>query len=256
MIEQAGQAAYDGQAQARARLVHGARQTHELAEDGFVVGVGNAAPGVADEQLHRPAPSTRPHQHPAGIRIADSVGQQILQHGTQQVAVGRDPQAAGHHGQVQTLGLGYGCELAAQFVEQPAQRQPRDIGPHAAGLQLGQVQQGGQQTVGAVDGAVRVDGQGAAGRVFQRRLLLQGGDEQAGGVQRLQQVVAGGGQEPGLGGSGVLGHAPSLVQSGGAVRHARLQPFVGLFQLTRGLAQGGDVGVAGGVAAAGDGRAG
>ena len=67
--------------------------------------------------------------------------------------------------------------------------------------------------------------------------------------------MAGGGQEPGLGRRGVLGHAPGLVQSGGAVGDARFQPFVGLFQLACGAAQGRDVGIAGRIAAAGNGGA-
>ncbi|MNJ36381.1 hypothetical protein D3C77_311670 [compost metagenome] len=67
--------------------------------------------------------------------------------------------------------------------------------------------------------------------------------------------MADGGQEAGLGGGGVLGRAAGLFQPFGAVGDAGLQPLIGLFQVAGGAAQGGDVGVAGGIAGPGNGRA-
>ncbi|MNJ36380.1 hypothetical protein D3C77_311660 [compost metagenome] len=162
MAQQVRQLLHDGQAQARARLVHrGAGQAHELAEDRLTVRLGDAAPGVADQNPHPLAVAPGPDQHPAPVGVADGVGDQVLQHGAQQVAVRGDPQAGRRRRQRQPLGAGDRGELARQFVEQAAQGQRRHGGPDAARLQLGQVQQGGQQAVGAVDGAVGVDGQAA-----------------------------------------------------------------------------------------------
>ncbi|MNS94050.1 hypothetical protein D3C72_1282530 [compost metagenome] len=167
-----------------------------------------------------------------------------------------DPEAGRHDAQPQALGAGHGGELAAQFGEQGVQRQGGHGGLDPARLQLGQVQQGRQQAVGAVDRAVGVGRQSAPRRPRrQRRLLLQRGDEQARGVQGLQQVVAGGGEEAGLGGRGVFSQTPGFFESFGAVGDAGLQPLIGLLQLAGGAAQGGDVGIAGGVAPAGDGGA-
>ncbi|MND84966.1 hypothetical protein D3C80_768700 [compost metagenome] len=168
-----------------------------------------------------------------------------------------DPQAGRHDGQPQALGAGHGGELAAQLGEQGVQRQGGHGRLDPARLQLGQVEQGGQQAVGAVDGPVGVGRQPTPGGPGgQRRLLLQGGDEQARRVQGLQQVVAGGGEEAGLRRRGVLGQTARFFQPFGAVGDAGLQPLVGLLQIAGGAAQGGDVGIAGGVAAAGDGRPG
>ena len=75
-------------------------------------------------------------------------------------------------------------------------------------------------------------------------------------MQRLQQVVAGGGQEPGLGRRRLFRQPTRLLQPFGAVRDAGLQPFVGLGQGLSRTPQFGDVGVAGDIAAARHRRAG
>ncbi|MNC72653.1 hypothetical protein D3C75_1237340 [compost metagenome] len=94
MAQQVRQLLHDGQTQARPRFVHrGAGQAHELAEDGLAIGVGDAAPGVADQHPHRLAVASGADQNPPPIRVADGVGGQILQHGAQQIVIRRDPKA-------------------------------------------------------------------------------------------------------------------------------------------------------------------
>ncbi|MNR42709.1 hypothetical protein D3C85_1612500 [compost metagenome] len=88
MAQQVGQLLHDGQTQARAGLVdRGAGQAHELAEDALAIRIRDAAPGVADQHPHRLAVAPRPDQHPAPVGVADGVGDQVLQHGAQQVVV-------------------------------------------------------------------------------------------------------------------------------------------------------------------------
>src|SRR6185437_7408227 len=93
---------------------------------------------------------------------------------------------------------------------------------------------------------------------IQRRLLAQRGGEQPRGVQGLQQVVAGGGEEARLrrvrrlrGALRLRGGGQRLAEFGGALVHALLQRLVRLDQRLLGALVRGDGGVGGDVAAAG-----
>ena len=129
-------------------------------------------------------------------------------------------------------------------------------------VQPGDVEQRAEQVL---------DGDQAAFDAFDEALLLgrhvlavfvQQGGEQLGGVQRLQQVVRRGGQEPGLRRVGVLGFGLGLLQCGhgllqfrGAVRHALLEQGLGLDEFAFDDLGVGDVRVGRYVAAAGHGLA-
>ncbi len=93
----------------------------------------------------------RAKNHTSVVGIANGIGDQILQHGTQQVAVRQNPYRGWHRDQFHALGLGHRGELAVYVAEQLAQGQRCDSGLNATGFQLGQVQQGRQQMVRALD---------------------------------------------------------------------------------------------------------
>ena len=132
----------------------------------------------------------------------------------------------------------------------------------AAAFQARDVQQVGDQVLRRAQRAVEVAHQ-LAGFNRQRVLLVgEGGGEQPGGVQRLHQVVADGGEETRLRLvrrlGGALGFDQRLVELGqfeGAVDDALLQAFVGFLEGLLGFAERGDVGEAHDEAAAGHGVA-
>ena len=99
-------------------------------------------------------------------------------------------------------------ELVTQSVEQVLDREADELGMDGAGFELVDVEQRVEHARHGGGGFVEARNQG------QRFLLLvvsdfpgQNAAHQAEGLQRLAKVVAGGGEEAGLGGIGLLGLA-------------------------------------------------
>ena len=119
-----------------------------------------------------------------------------------------DHRRRGHEPQAQALALGQRRELGrpAGAAGEPSGTFV-DHGRHDAGVELRDVEQGGEQPVDRLERQVDVLDQ-ALGALRQLG-LRQGGQEQAGGVERLQQIVRGGGEEAGLGDVGGVGPRPA-----------------------------------------------
>jgi hypothetical protein len=107
--------------------------------------------------------------------------------------------------QHQALFKGDGLEVQAQPREEFAQAQRRGIHVHAAGVDAGDVQQLAEQAFQRVDRFV--DAVHQRGHLGVVAALAQRLRKQAHGVQRLAQVVAGGGEELRLGAVGGFGGA-------------------------------------------------
>ena len=106
---------------------------------------------------------------------------------------------------------------------------------HGAGIEPRDVEQRADDLLDRVERGVDIADQL---RRLRRSLALdQAGDVEPRGIERLQDVVAGGGQEAGLGNIGLLGAGLGARQLGveagellGALAHAPLQRLVGAFE--------------------------
>ena len=125
----------------------------------------------------------------------------------------------------------FDLELAQQFVDAEAD----EFGAHRAGVEPRDVEQCAENLLDGVERGIDVLDQL---HVLAAALPLeQRGHVEAGGIQRLQDVVARGGEKPGLGDIGLvgvgLGAAELGVQPGelgGAFAHAHFQRGVGALQ--------------------------
>ena len=205
MAQQPSQALDDGQPQPQpaATLARRVADLMILVEHCLQLGRGDADAGVPDLDQQRGALPAAAQQHPAAFGILDRVRQQVAQHLLQQPRVGADRRAARHDAQREALRPGMESELAVQPVQQRPDAALHHLGLHDASLDLVQVQQGVQhaghgaqgfvQACDQPDGLVARDGPGQ--QPLQQRQRLQ----------RLAQVVAGRGQEAGLGEVGRIG---------------------------------------------------
>ena len=169
----------------------------ELLEHRFALVLRNAAAGVGDVDADGVAAMPGADQHAAGAGVAQSVGQDILQDAAQQRAVGAHEDIDWAEFQRQALLLRFGKKVRAQRGKQRLQADVADFGLHHAGVELGDVEQRAQQVFHRLQRALDLAHQLPA---FIAGLDLgERRDRQMRGIQRLQHIVAGGGEEPGLG---------------------------------------------------------
>ena len=115
-------------------------------------------------------------------------------------------------------------------------RKLSDLRLHRAGVEPRNVEQRAEDLLDRVERGVDVADEL---RVVAAALPLdQAGDVEPRGIERLQDVVARGGEEPGLGDIGLLGLALGAAELGieagqllGALLHPALERFVGAFEL-------------------------
>ena len=188
----------------------------------------DADAAAADQHARAPA---RP------VAVADRVGQEVLQHAAQQGRIALGDGAGRDVAQLDALLLGDRRERGDQRLQQRAERHRAHLRLDRAGIELGDVEQRVEQ---GFDRA-QADDRSSRTSSSSRMALRHRGHEQARGVQRLQQVVAGGGDEAGLVDVGLFGLGAGGFQLGGALDHAPLQRFVGDAQRGLGAAPLGDV---------------
>ena len=211
VVEYAGDFFNDGQAQAEAPFVVFDRPgaAFEFLEDIADLIVADADAGVRHHHFHPLTATAAAEQDGAGVGVADRVGEQVAHYAAEQLRVGAHHRRAGHVAQAQPLGGGHLPVLLGEHVEQAAQWEHPRLGADHAGVQLGGVGQGGDQRFQIEQRGVDV-AEHEFGVVS--GLVLQRAGEQAGGVERLHQVVADGGHELGLGDVGALGLFGGLAQ--------------------------------------------
>ena len=243
-VQQARRPLHDGKAKADTGGV--AVEPFELPEDARLRVRRDSGAAVGHGEADPPLPSPCREGDAAMRRVADRVGQEVEQDGPQQIPIRLHAGIDSDRPQPKPLFGRQRFELAAQFRHQIPCGEAGGTGLDAACIQLGDIQQRPQQGIGRAD-RLRGRIEQRAGRI--RRLPLERGQEQPRGMQRLQQIMAGGGEEAGLfprgGFGGRLRFGQRGVRSGevgGSFGHPRFQ-----FHLLRLF--GGDVGEAHHIAA-------
>ena len=211
-MQEEGGALDDGQAQAQAvGLVArggGLADLEELLEDGIALLGGDADAAVPDLELDLGAAQAAADEHAPAGRVAHGVGDQVDEDAAQHGGVGVHPQARAADVQLQALLGGELVEVLVEVFEQALSAGGLALDLHGVGVQAGDVQQHVEQLAQAVQGGLHAPadvGQVGGGHAVGLGHGAQGGEEEAQGVDGLAQVVAGGGQEDGLGAVGGLG---------------------------------------------------
>ena len=207
----------------------------------------NTDAGVVDLDLQRRAVAPAADQHAAVRGIFDGVRDEVLQQPPQQQPVGLHRQRAGHECELQPLGACGGGKFDFQRAHQVGHLEARDRRRHGAGIEPRDVEQRAEDLLDRLEGIVDVFDQP---RILAAVLALdQARDVEPRRVQRLQDVVAGGGQKPRLRDVGVFRGAFRERELRiepreflGAVAHAFFQRRIGAFQRFGRLERRGDVG--------------
>ena len=147
--------------------------------------------------------------HAALPRVADRVRHQVHQRAAEHTLVGHDHRRRRHVAQRQALALRQRRKLGDQPAQQRAELHVRDLRRDDASIELGDVEQRAEQSVDRLERQLDVLDQTLG--VLRQLGLGQGGQEQPGGVERLQQIVRGRGEEAGLGEVGGIGRGPRFL---------------------------------------------
>ena len=200
-------APHDGQAQAQPLLLPGAGRAdaEKLFKDRLAMLLRDARPRIPDLQLAMLAAPPAAHQHTAAARVADGVGKQVADDAFQQRRVPAHHPAARAQAQAQSLFLRLRLRQPGlgRALQQPTQVHVLDVRMHGACVELGDVEQVAEQVLHRRDGGLHLVGEVELRGVGQAS--AQHADQQADRVHRLAQVMAGGGEETGLGGVGAFG---------------------------------------------------
>ena len=179
-----------------------------------------------------PVPAPHADEHAAGGRVLDGVRDEVLQKPAQQAAVGADRRARSRRRRASgRFSRGDGLELALQLAEELLDAEVRPLRLHGARVEAGDVEEGGEDLLDRVERGVDVLGERRVAGV--PVALDERGRIEARRVERLQDVVARGGEEAGLRDVGLvglgLGAREGLVEPGqllGALADAPLQGLV------------------------------
>ncbi|MND62445.1 hypothetical protein D3C80_537310 [compost metagenome] len=207
-----GDALDNRQPQAHALAVGGAAdvQLVELEEDRIEPVGGDATPGVPDLQAQHLAPTPHRQQDAAFIGVAAGIAEEVAQDPRHQAQVGADGVIGHAHPQVQAGRLGDGLELRHQRPKQFVEAVRRDVRLDRGLIEPGNVEQIRQQVFGPFQGLVSAFHQHLLS--LRQLAFAQGRNQQPRGVQRLQQVVAGGGEVFVLAVIGGLGGIAGIAQ--------------------------------------------
>ena len=194
----------DRQSEAEAARDAGALvEAVELLEHGAPLRLRDADAGVADIDAQARAAAPAADQHAARWRIFDRVRNQVLQQAPQQAPVGahREPSRARRRGRDLSRAPAARIPLRAahQFVD-------AEIGHfrlHRAGIEPRNVEQRGEYLLDRFERGVDVADE--LGVLAGALALDQAGDVEPCGIERLQDVVARGGEEARLGDVGLVG---------------------------------------------------
>src|SRR5882672_4328268 len=179
-------------------------------------------------------------EHATLGRVLDRVGDEILQQPPQQAPIGPHRERAGHELELQSLLLRERRELDLELAQELVDAEADDFRLHCAGIEPRDVEQRAEYFLDRVERGVDVADKlriAAAGLP-----LDQAGDVEARGIERLQDVMARRGEEPGLRNIGLLGLAFGTTELGieprqflGALLYASFERFIGACELLRRL---------------------
>ena len=232
------QALHDGKAQPQPLGHAGAAfEPGEFGEEQPVLVAVEADAGIDHVEPQPAAAAAEPHQHlAAGGGVFDGVGHQVLHDAAHQRPVGQDARIGAHDAQRNLARPRHGAEFQLDLLEQVAPRHRRRHGLERAAVDAGNIEQRAHDFLDrgqrGLDGDGEVRQPGGFGALDQRRGI------EPGGIERLQQVVAGRGEEARLvviGGIGLgagafeLGIDPG--EGGRALLDARLERLVHALEL-------------------------
>ena len=154
--DQTSQADRNRQSQAHAFVVLSTSgfQACEFVKHSRLVLFGDADAAVPDLNFDLTVTHPSTQQDATLTGIAQGVGQKVLQDPAQHQGVSLDPDRARAGSQLNAFFLGQGGKLDGQFLQQGLQVDGHDIGFGRPGVQFGNLQQGPQQILGIVQGAV------------------------------------------------------------------------------------------------------
>ncbi len=181
----------------------------------------------------------RADQHAAAVGIAAGVAEEIAQNPCQQAEVRSDGEARNVVLQAKPGGSRHRLEFGNQRQQDIVQRVDVDVRFDGRLVELGDIEQVGQQILGALQRLVRTLDQMAF--TLRQGTLAQRRDEQPRSVERLQQVVAGSSEILVLAEVGGLRRISRLAQFAGALGDATLQFLIELQQAQLGELALGDV---------------
>ena len=204
MVEYARQALDDRKTKAEAARDPGALfEAMEFLENLAALLRGNADAGVIDGDLQRLAVAAAADQHASARGIFDRVGNEVLQQPPQEGAVGFHRQRAGHEGQLQSLGARDRRKFDFERAHQIAHLEAGDRRRHRAGVEPRDVQERTEDFLDRLEGIVDIFDQA---RILAAVLAFdEARDIKPRRVQRLQNVVAGRGEEARLRDVGFIG---------------------------------------------------
>ena len=186
----------------------------------------------------RSLPSRAPaaDQHAALRRVLDRVGHQVLQQPAQQPPVGAHRARARHECRAASpFSRASGANSTSSWRISSSMRKLRNLRPHRAGIEPRDIEQRAEDFLHGFERGIDVRDEP---RVLAAALPLdQAGHVEPRGVERLQDVVARGGEEARLGDVGFLGLALGARQRVvearqllGALLDAPFEIFVGALQ--------------------------
>ena len=213
-------------------------QALKFLEHQLLAGQRNAHPRVNHLDAHGFAQAAATDKNAPLSRIFNGIGDEILQHPPQQPPVGAHSQAAGHEGQPQALGSGDGLKFQLKLFKDVINTEMAEFRFHGTGVKTGNFQQRRENFLDSLQRGIDILRQLQVGVVGFFLALHQRGGIKPRGIQRLQNVMAGGGQKACFGEIGafglLFGAGQLLIEAGEffrALAHALFQGFVGGFQL-------------------------
>ncbi|MNQ86193.1 hypothetical protein D3C85_1013800 [compost metagenome] len=213
MPEDAGNLLDNRQAQAQAAILIGSLHITalELLENLLQAMLGNAHAAVPDfdRQALMMPPATEHHATTVGI--ADRIAQQVAQNPGEQLDVTAHQRRTADEVQLQAFTARHLGVFGGQVVQQFTEGERRNVGLDHPRIELGNIHQGAEQVLHVFQGIAHVAHQNFAGHRLAP--LQQGTGKQPSGIQRLQQVMADGGEELGLRQVGLLGFLLGLAQA-------------------------------------------
>ncbi len=169
----------------------------------------------------------------------------------QQVGVGADGERGGHDHEIEVLFLRHRREIGFDAFQQLVQRHRCYARFHRTRVEAGNIEHRAENGFDRLERRIDVLDEIAFPRGA--KPLDQRGGIKPGGIQRLEDIVAGGSKKPCLADIRLVGRCPCLrkfaVDAGkldGSFRHPLLQRFIGLFQRLiarhslRDIGEGGD----------------
>jgi hypothetical protein len=195
VAQQVREALHDSETETEA-LAALARRIVELMkflEDRLELLFGNADPGVPDLDPQLVAAPSAAEQNLARIGILHRVRQQVADHLLEQAGIAVDAEAARDHTPAETVRRRVKGELRPQVLQHGIDREIDHLSTDNASLELIDVEERVQHARHGAHGLVESADQAQGGFVL--NLLSQYFMQQADCLQRLAQIMAGGGKE-------------------------------------------------------------